>query len=137
MLPRRHVCGRKKRGLDVGKTKRGKGTKLMAVADAAGLPLAIHTAAATPHEVTPVPGTLAASFSAELPERLIGDKAYDSDPLGAELAAAGIEMITPPSSQPHEIGHPGRAPLAAVPASVERGAPVRVVADVSALGGAS
>jgi hypothetical protein len=30
----------------VGKTKRGKGTKLMAVADRSGLPLAVHTASA-------------------------------------------------------------------------------------------
>ena len=31
----------------------------------------------------------------DLPARLIGDKAYDSDPLDAELAAQGIEMIAP------------------------------------------
>lgn len=31
----------------------------------------------------------------ELPQRLIGDKAYDSDPLDAELAKLGIEMIAP------------------------------------------
>ena len=79
----------------MGKTKRGKGTKLMAVADGAGLPLAIHTAAATPHEVTLVPETLAQTFTPEFPERLIGDKAYDSDPLDAQLAAVGIEMIAP------------------------------------------
>lgn len=30
-----------------------------------------------------------------LPERLIGDKAYDSDKLDAELAELGIEMIAP------------------------------------------
>jgi len=29
------------------------------------------------------------------PERIVGDKAYDSDPLDAELAAQGIEMIAP------------------------------------------
>ena len=29
----------------------------------------------------------------EKPERLIGDRAYDSDPLDAELAKMGIEMI--------------------------------------------
>ena len=29
------------------------------------------------------------------PERLIGDRAYDSDPLDAELAGLGIEMIAP------------------------------------------
>jgi transposase len=30
-----------------------------------------------------------------LPQRLIGDVAYDSDPLDAELAAQGIELIAP------------------------------------------
>jgi hypothetical protein len=79
----------------VGTTKRGNGTKLMAVADRAGLPLAVHTAAASPHEVILAPDTLAASFTAERPERLIGDKAYDSDPLDVALAAVGIELIAP------------------------------------------
>ena len=79
----------------MGKTKRGKGTKLMAVADGAGLPLAIHTAAATPHEVTLVPETLAQTFTPEFPERLLGDNAYDSDPLDAPWAAVGIAMIAP------------------------------------------
>jgi hypothetical protein len=67
----------------------------MAVADRTGLPLAAHTAAATPHEVTLAPGTLVQIFTTELPERLIGDKAYDSDLLGAQLAAVGIAMIAP------------------------------------------
>jgi transposase len=31
----------------------------------------------------------------EKPEKLIGDKAYDSDPLDEELAQIGIEMIAP------------------------------------------
>jgi transposase len=79
----------------VGKTKRGKGTKLMAVADGAGLPLAIHTTSASPHEVSLVTDTLLESFVDEFPERLIGDKPYDSDPLDEELATAGIEMIAP------------------------------------------
>ena len=79
----------------MGKTKRGKGTKLMAVADGAGLPLAVHTTSASPHEVSLVTATLLESFVDELPERLIGDKAYDSDPLDVELATAGIEMIAP------------------------------------------
>jgi transposase len=79
----------------VGKTKRGKGTKLMAVADGAGLPLAVHTTSASPHEVSLVKDTLLESFVDEFPERLIGDKAYDSDPLDEELEKAGIEMIAP------------------------------------------
>jgi len=43
-----------------------------------------------------VVGTLKRSFlRKQLPKILIGDKAYDSDPLDAELAAMGIEMISP------------------------------------------
>ena len=85
----------RKKGRAVGKTKRGKGTKLMVVADNASLPLAIHAASASPHEVTLVGETLLQSFVSGRPERLIGDKAYDSDPLDAELAERGIELIAP------------------------------------------
>lgn len=67
----------------------------MAVADRAGLPLAVHVGAASPGEVTLVDAVLARRFVAALPERLIGDKAYDSDGLDATLAARGIEMIAP------------------------------------------
>jgi transposase len=70
----------------------------MVVADNASLPLAIHAASASPHEVTLVGETLLQSFILEQPERLIGDKAYDSDPLDAELAMRGIEMIAPHKS---------------------------------------
>jgi len=42
-----------------------------------------------------VQATLAQSFTAQQPQRLIGDKAYDSDPLDEALAQAGIEMIAP------------------------------------------
>jgi transposase len=79
----------------VGKTKRGKGTKVMALADRAGLPLAIHVEAASPHEVTLVEPTLAERFVAARPEPLLGDKAYDSAPLDARLAAQGIELMAP------------------------------------------
>jgi transposase len=67
----------------------------MAVADRSGFPLAVYTTSATPHEVSLVTNTLLESFVEEFPERLIGDKAYDSDPLDEELATAGIEMIAP------------------------------------------
>ena len=79
----------------MGTTKRGKGTKLMALADASGLPLGVHAASASGHEVTLVEATLAASCAGENPERLIGDRAYDSDPLDEALAERGIEMIAP------------------------------------------
>ncbi|WP_157465451.1 IS5 family transposase [Deinococcus apachensis] len=78
-----------------GRPKKGKGTKIMLMVDASGLPLAVHTESASPGEVTLVHATLEASFGLDFPQRLIGDKAYDSDPLDAELAALGVEMIAP------------------------------------------
>jgi transposase len=79
----------------VGKTKRGKGTKLMAIADGSSLPLAVHAASASPHEVTLVGETLSERFVKECPSRLVGDRAYDSDPLDEALLGEGIEMIAP------------------------------------------
>lgn len=79
----------------MGKTKRGKGTKIMAFSDGSSVPLALHTESASPHEVTLVGPTLASGFLKEEPKRLIGDKAYDSDPLDEALLGQGIEMIAP------------------------------------------
>lgn len=81
--------------MDVGKTKRGKGTKIMAITDASGLPIAAYVASASPHEVTLVHDTLDATFGFDHPKRLIGDRAYDSDALDAELARVGIGLIAP------------------------------------------
>jgi transposase len=92
---RRDLCGRKKGGAGVGKTKRGKGTKLMAMADRAGSPFSVHATSASPHEVTLIEDTVEQRFTEDLPERLIGDLAYDSDPLDAQLAKQGIELIAP------------------------------------------
>ena len=78
----------------MGPTKRGKGSKIMAVADRNGLPIAVDVASASPHEVKLVRSTLDAAFLAEPPQRLIGDKAYDSDALRADLAEDGIQLIT-------------------------------------------
>ncbi len=94
----------------MGKTKRGKGTKLMVIADAHGLPLALHTTSASPHEVTLVEATLDETFTVGRPERLIGDLAYDSDPLDASLAEQGIEMIAPHrSNRVQTLTQDGRA----------------------------
>lgn len=67
----------------------------MAMADRNGLPIAIGIASGQQHEATLVFDTLRARFIARLPERIIGDRAYDSDPLDAELAELGVEMIAP------------------------------------------
>lgn len=67
----------------------------MALADGAGLPLAVYTESASPHEVRLVEATVASRFLQVKPKRLIGDAAYDSDPLDRQLHAQGIEMIAP------------------------------------------
>src|SRR5712692_6094380 len=85
-----------KRGSAIGPTRRGKGSKIMAISDGHGLPLAVHVASASPGETTLVQATLAQRFVRALPTRLIGDRGYDSDPLDRLLKQQyGIEMIAP------------------------------------------
>ena len=67
----------------------------MAMAYASGLPVALYVNSASPHEVKLVKKTIEGRFTAKLPQRIIGDKAYDSNPLDKELGALGIEMIAP------------------------------------------
>lgn len=68
----------------------------MAIADRHGLPLAVCVESASPHETRLVDLVLDSSFLDENPERLIGDRAYDSDPLDACLKRErGIELIAP------------------------------------------
>lgn len=89
-------AGAKKGGSAVGKTKRGKGTKIMAISDRSGLPIAAGIASASPHEVTLVDETIDNGFLDHAPDRLIGDRAYDSDGLDERLwEERGIEMISP------------------------------------------
>jgi transposase len=67
----------------------------MAIADRQGLPVAVHVESATPHEVALVHATLAERFVTELPVRLIGDNAYESDKLDADMAGRRVELIAP------------------------------------------
>lgn len=92
----------------MGKTKRGKGTKIMAMADRAGLAVAVSTASASPHEVTLVGDTRRELLIEEPPKHLIGDAAYDSDRLDAERAPMGIEMIAPQRSNRKNFMQDGR-----------------------------
>jgi transposase len=96
------IC--KKGGAGIGKTKRGKGTKWMVVVDGKGVPLGKHLGSASPAEVTLAETTLASirvpnrrrrGRPRQKPQRLIADKAYDSDPLRKRLKKRGIELIAP------------------------------------------
>jgi transposase len=67
----------------------------MAVADSTGFPIAVYATSASPHEIRLVGTTIEHRLIDEVPEKLVGDKAYDSDPLDEELAEIGIELIAP------------------------------------------
>lgn len=91
-----HLRRGEKRGSAVGTTKRGKGSKIMAVTDGHGVPIAVHLASASPHETQLVEATLDRRFTPQPPEKLIGDLAYDSDPLDRKLKQKyGIDLIAP------------------------------------------
>jgi transposase len=92
---RRHVFLCKKRGERVGKTKRGKGTKIMVLTDGKGLPLAADTASASPHEVTLIEPLLEKRVIRRKPRRLIYDAAADSDPLRKRLRRRRIDLVCP------------------------------------------
>lgn len=82
-------------GDGIGKTKAGKGVKIMIAVDAQGLPVAVTSTSASPHECTLAQGLFDFMITEESPRRIIGDKAYDSDKLDEELAQRGMEMIAP------------------------------------------
>lgn len=100
---RRLIRVGEKGGSDVGKTKRGKGSKWMVVVDGQGIPVGIHVTSARPAEVTLVEPTLKTirvprrygGAPRQKPPRLIGDLAFDSDPLRERCARRGITVIVP------------------------------------------
>src|SRR3972149_2374320 len=103
MLRGRLLRPGQKRGPCVGKTKRGKGTKWMVLAEGACPPLGAYLDSAPPSEVRLVEETLKTVSDRRLgpgrprsrPERLIADRGYDSNAVRASLAARGIEPIIP------------------------------------------
>jgi transposase len=85
----------KKGGDSVGKTKCGKGTKLMTMVDLDGTPLALGVYSASPSEVRLIEPMLTHRVLARLPQRLVYDRAADSDPLRERLRERGIELVCP------------------------------------------
>lgn len=72
----------------------------MVLVDGEGSPLGVHLDSASPNEVTLAEPTIATvrvgpGGPRRLPERLIADRAYDSDPLRERLRQRGIELIVP------------------------------------------
>ncbi|MDI6733013.1 MAG: transposase, partial [Planctomycetota bacterium] len=65
----------------------------MVVTDGQGIPLGVSLHSASPHEVKLANKTI--EKLGKKPERLICDKAYDSEKLRDELKERGIEIIAP------------------------------------------
>jgi transposase len=114
MLCRWQFCTREKGGAKVGKTKRGKGTKWLVLVDGAGTPLGAYWEAASPAEVTLLERTLEtvavrrlhqAGRPRKRPERLIADRAYDSNGLRAALVRRGIVPLIPARSNNRQATH--------------------------------
>jgi transposase len=71
----------------------------MAIADRDGFPLSVAVAGGNRHDVVLTDRTLDASFVAELPPRLVGDKAWDSPKHARSLNhERNIELIAPVKS---------------------------------------
>ena len=107
----RMFCGRDtrfvpaKRGSDKwGNTKRGKGARSWALQTAMVFLSPCGQKARSPAEVKLVAATLEERIVAEVPERLIGDKAYDSDRLDEQLMQEyGTENDCTQQSQPARV----------------------------------
>ena len=104
VLRGRPVREGEKRGQGVGKTKRGKGTKLMVLADGTGTPLGLCVEKASPSEGKLWERTLDAARVTRRrgprrrpykPERGIADRGYDSTAARALLVTREIEPIIP------------------------------------------
>lgn len=82
-------------GDGIGCTKAGKGVKIMIMVDAKGLPIAVNSGEAGPHESTQVAPLFDFMVTVDFPEKLIGDKAYDSDKLDETMQRLNVDMIAP------------------------------------------
>jgi transposase len=61
--------------------------------------VAVLVASASPHEAKLVGPTIEQRFLAQTPERLMGDRAYDSDPLDGQIRESfGVQLVVPHNS---------------------------------------
>jgi transposase len=120
-VTRRQLRARQKGGDGVGKTKRGKGTKVMLVADGNGLPIGFCLASASCHEVklaVPALQTVRVARPTrgrprQRPDELVADKAYDSKRFRRWLCSKRIKPTIPSyERRARKQPKPGRPPKA-------------------------
>lgn len=96
------ICSRQKRGNGIGKTKVGKGTKVMMVSDGNGVPIGLYLDSAQHHEIRLAEATLKTVRVPQRrgrprtrPKELVADKAYDSRSFRIWLRRRGIKPTIP------------------------------------------
>ncbi|AXR59991.1 IS5 family transposase [Leptospira mayottensis] len=88
-----------KKGPRIGKTKRGKGTKVMVIVDKNGIPISAGIESASPHESKLSEGPIIRKKVKSKIKDLVGDLAYDSDPLDEYLKKKyKVNLIAPHKS---------------------------------------
>jgi transposase len=81
----------------------------MAVADSAGLPIAVAIASGARHDVALVDLALDEAVTTHVPAKLIGDKAFDSAELAQRLdRSRNVELIAPKRKGCHRRMQDGR-----------------------------
>lgn len=81
----------------------------MALADSAGLPIAVSIAEGSRHDVVLVDQTLDEAVTEYLPAKLIADKAFDSADLALRLhTERNVELIAPKRNCSHRRRQDGR-----------------------------
>ncbi len=125
-------CAPAKKGdAKVGPTKWGKGAKCMVLVDGEGTPLGAYLDAASPAAVQLREATLdtvvvtrphGPERHRKRPDRLIADRAYDSNAVRALLVRRGTEPIIPARAKNQPASYvPGWATVAPLPTSLDRG----------------
>lgn len=82
----------------LGRSRGGFSTKIHVAVDGLGKPTTIVLSPGQDHDVTKAP-VLLQDFAAE---KVVADKAYDSDPLIAQIKAQGATPVIPPRANRHE-----------------------------------
>lgn len=121
----------KRGGACVGKTKRGKRSKIMAIADRQGRPVAVHVESATPHEVTLVHATLAERFLSQLPSASHRRQRLRVGQIGCRTGTPWRRTDCASPKDP-DTADTRRSPAATLPTAMEGRTTLCLVAEFSA-----
>jgi transposase len=105
MVHGRHLRKCQKRGLKVGPTKRGKGSKIMAICDGNSLPVAVAVESASPSEMKLAQPTFKERFIREKPAVMVANRGYDSNAVRNFFVGCDIEPVIPARKNNKKASH--------------------------------